>query len=382
MKILVIAPQPFFTIRGTPLAIRELVGIFIKLGHSVDILTFHLGEDITLPGLNIYRNKIFSKRIKSIPPGFSFRKLILDLVLLPKALFMILKNNYNIAHCVEESAYFIAWFRWLKPFLFTYDMDSDIPKQLVESGKVKNWFLLRLIKEIEKIALKKSDAVVTICPVFTSKARRLFPQKRVFQIEDISISDQITSEKASTMRKVILYTGNFQKYQGVELLIEGFRRIEKNWPAAELVLIGGEESQVGALQKRHKDRQIIFTGKRPLSEIPRFLGNADILVSPRLVGENTPFKIYSYLASGKPILATDIISHTQVLINEKNALLIKPTTEGMAGGLQRLLGEQELAHRLADGARELFEKNYTKACYEGKVKGYMEFMEEIWEKTK
>ena len=39
----------------------------------------------------------------------------------------------------------------------------------------------------------------------------------------------------------------------------------------------------------------------------------DILVSPRIRGTNTPLKIYSYLRSGKPIVATDLLTHTQVL---------------------------------------------------------------------
>lgn len=380
MKILVIAPQPFFTVRGTPLAIRELVSVFLKLGHKVDILTFHLGEDISLSGLAIYRNRIFSGLIRSVPPGFSFGKLILDLVLLPKALFLILRNNYNVVHCVEESAYFMAWFRWLKRFLLVYDMDSDIPKQLAESGKIRNWFILRFVKEMEKFALKKSSAMVTICPVFTNKVKRLFPKKQVFQIEDISISDQIQSEEVSAARKVILYTGNFQKYQGVELLIEGFRRIEKNWPGAELVLIGGEDNEVRALQEKYGDRQIIFTGKRPLSEMPRFLGMADILVSPRLTGENTPYKIYSYLASGKPILATNIISHLQILTNGEDALLIEPKVEEMINGLEKLLCDTDLSHKLAAGAKRLFEKNYTKSCYENKVKNYLNFLEEQYGK--
>ena len=93
MKLLLIAPQPFFTIRGTPIAVRELISAITKLGHSVDLLTFHLGEDIQIPNLTIYRNKLFSKLIKSIPPGFSVKKFILDLVILPKALFMIIKHK-------------------------------------------------------------------------------------------------------------------------------------------------------------------------------------------------------------------------------------------------------------------------------------------------
>lgn len=365
MKILLIAPQPFFSIRGTPLAVRELAGVFLESGHRVDILTYHLGEDIA--GFRIIRNRLFSNVIRHIPPGFSFRKLILDLVLFPKALFLIINNRYDVIHCVEESSYLISWFRLLKRFVFVYDMDSDIPKQLLYSGKIRCRFILRLIKGLEKIAIKRADAVVTICPVFTNRIKRLFPQKKVFQVEDVSISDEMPQIERKDHEKRILYTGNFEKYQGLELLIEAFKIIEKEVNNAVLVLVGGEKKDIGS--------RIISTGKRPLSEMPGFLQNADILVSPRLEGENTPFKVYSYLASGKPILATNIISHTQILTNEENALLVEPTIEGIAGGLKRLLKDDGLAKRLAVGARRLFENNYTRACYEKKIKNYINFLE-------
>lgn len=379
MKILMIAPQPFFTVRGTPLAIRELVGVFLRTGHSVDVLTFHLGEDV--PGLRIYRNKIFSKVIKSIPPGFSVKKFLLDIVLLPKALWLILQNRYDVVHCVEESSFLISWFRCIRPSLFIYDMDSDIPKQLKESGKIKNWFILRLIKEIEKIAIRRADAIVTICPVFTNKIKRIYPNKIVFQIEDVSVVDKIPWAERKDHEKRILYTGNFEKYQGVELLIEAFKKTVRELPSVILIIVGGEDEEVGIYKKRYDDKQIIFTGKKPLSEIPNFLQMVDILVSPRLKGDNTPFKIYSYLATGKPILATNIISHTQVLTNEKDSLLVEPTIEAIAEGLKRLIKDEDLAHRLGIGARKLFSENYTRVCFDGKVKNYINFLEEnIWKK--
>ena len=376
MKILIIAPQPFFTIRGTPLAVKELVAVLTKAGHRVDMITFHLGDDIQLPRFTIFRNRLLFGVIKSIPPGFSAKKFILDLILLPRALFMIIKNKYQVVHCVEEAAYFLAWFRWLGRFKMVYDMDSDIPRQLVESGKLKNRFLFRLAQMIERFAIKKSDAVVTICPVFTGKIRKLFPAKRVFQIEDVSVSDEITpAEGKAGTRKVILYTGNLQPYQGVEMLINGFIRIKDNHPNTELVLIGGEEDQIGCLQKKYNNRQIIFTGKRPQEEMPRLLGAADILVSPRLKGENTPYKIYSYLACGKPVLATDIISHSQILANGRDSLLVDPTAAGIARGLEKLLGDNDFCRIIGEGARELFEAKYSRECYQQKIYRYIKFLE-------
>jgi glycosyltransferase involved in cell wall biosynthesis len=374
MKILIVAPQPFFSIRGTPLAVRELTNVFLKSGHTVDILTFHLGEDINANGLRIYRNKMLARYVKSIGPGFSFKKIILDMVIFPKALWLILKNKYDVVHCVEESAYFMAWFKWLRPFVFVYDMDSDIPKQLVESGKLKNKFFIKCAEFKERLVIRMADGVVTICSVFTEKIKKIDAEKPVFQIEDVSPDDNMPEEDVLTDKQVILYTGNFEKYQGVDVLIEGFIRIKAKFPDAQLLIVGGEENEVTGFKEKYNDKQIMFAGKRPISEMSKFLGIADIVVSPRIKGENTPFKLYSYLASGKPILATNIVSHTQVLKDKENAMLVDPSMDGISGGLQKLLNDNNFAQTIGLGARKLFEEKYTRKGYEEKVKKYLEFL--------
>jgi hypothetical protein len=67
---------------------------------------------------------------------------------------------------------------------------------------------------------------------------------------------------------------------------------------------------------------VVFAGQRPAEEIPRFLDAADVLVSPRSSGTNTPLKIYQYLRSGRPIVATRLLTHTQVL-NDEVAILTR-----------------------------------------------------------
>jgi glycosyltransferase involved in cell wall biosynthesis len=68
--------------------------------------------------------------------------------------------------------------------------------------------------------------------------------------------------------------------------------------------------------------------------------------------------LYTYLRSGKPILATSIISHTQILTSDV-ALLVSPTPEGLAQGTLTLLGERELAQKLGENARQTYEKQYS-----------------------
>jgi glycosyltransferase involved in cell wall biosynthesis len=111
---------------------------------------------------------------------------------------------------------------------------------------------------------------------------------------------------------------------------------------------------------------VVFTGQRPLAEMPTYFELADILVSPRTAGTNTPLKIYSYLASGRPIVATRILAHTQVLSDEV-AVLTAPTPDGVAAGINRLLADDALAATLAKQARAFAEARFSQGAYRAKV---------------
>ena len=87
-----------------------------------------------------------------------------------------------------------------------------------------------------------------------------------------------------------------------------------------------------------------------------------MLVSPRSRGKNTPLKIYQYLRAGRPIVATDLLTHTQVL-DATVAGLTDATPEAFGGGILRVLGDPARAARGRPGARALAETRYTYEAY-------------------
>jgi glycosyltransferase involved in cell wall biosynthesis len=153
--------------------------------------------------------------------------------------------------------------------------------------------------------------------------------------------------------------------------------IMSNRKDIHLVVIGGNEEDVVkykiAVAERGIDSHIHFIGPRPLSRLFDYLMQADILVSPRLSGQNTPMKIYSYLASGRPILATDIPSHNQVLDNSCS-VVVKPEPQAIAKGLMRLAGNVDLCRRIGLAGQELVNTRYSYSEYRKKLlKAYATF---------
>jgi glycosyltransferase involved in cell wall biosynthesis len=375
LRILFLAPQPFFEVRGTPLAVLHLTRALAALGHEVDLLTFPQGEAAPVEGVRHLRSlRLPVGRVKAGP---SVAKLVLDVPFVAEAVARLALGRYDVVHAVEESAHLVAPFARLFRVPLVVDVDSSIPDQLRYSGFARRGPLPWLADTLETHALRHAAAAVTVCSSLTDGVRRRAPDLPVFQVEDPPLVDarELAPEPSvESLRRelglgagpVVLYSGNFEPYQGVELLLEATPRV----PGAQFVLMGGRAAEIEALRSRARElgaaASVFFSGTRPPEELGRFLALATVLVSPRIKGENTPFKIYTYLASGKPIVATRIATHTQ-LLDDSLAFLAEPTAEGLAGALRQALERRDEARARAERGMALVEREYSVARYREKV---------------
>ena len=411
MKILFIAPQPFFENRGTPIAVRNMVRTIGELGHPVDLVAYHAGQDVRIPGVTVYRS--WRLPFKRIPIGFSVLKLLLDPLLYATVLKRLLSERYDVIHGGEEGIFLALLAFPRRKAVICYDVDSSLTEQLASRGGL--WRVVEpVLRWIEKWAVRKSDCLVTVCPALTEHALKLVPagvvspascpavagghpapdaegetpsglpprRRRyiVFQIEDTPIIKQDTHSPEEELRlrqklslkreKTVVYIGNFESYQGVDLIIEAFAEVVRRFPESVLILVGGSEGDV--LKKKRLARalgiesHVRFAGFVPPEESGIYLSLADVLVSPRCRGTNFPMKVYSYLASGKPVVATDLPVHTQLLTSEI-VLLCPPTARGLAGGMIHLLENPERARQLGDAAKRFVEKEFSESAYRRKV---------------
>ncbi|HMK66374.1 MAG TPA: glycosyltransferase, partial [Thermodesulfobacteriota bacterium] len=199
------------------------------------------------------------------------------------------------------------------------------------------------------------------------------PSTITVRLEDITLlPDQDGDEPAGDHadEPVVMYMGNLERYQGIDLLLEAFQLVSSRTPEACLVIIGGSDSDIARYQKTARamgiEGKTSFLGPKPLSEMRSHFNKARILVSPRIQGRNTPMKIYSYLDSGKPLLATNLPTHTQVL-DPEIAYLVPPTAEGMAEGIEVLLKGKDLRETLARRAKERVRQEYCFEAYQRKL---------------
>jgi glycosyltransferase involved in cell wall biosynthesis len=163
-------------------------------------------------------------------------------------------------------------------------------------------------------------------------------------------------------------------------LLESAKHVAKQNEQVRYVLVGGNPQQVRQMKELAAllgiEKITYFLGQRPVEEMPVFMQFADILVSPRKEGKNTPLKIYSYLKSGKPIVASRILTHTQVLTDEV-AMLTENNSEAFAEGTLKLIKDHELRQRLAANALRLSEEEYSYEAYLEKTAQVYQYVENI-----
>src|SRR5207342_3015643 len=150
--------------------------------------------------------------------------------------------------------------------------------------------------------------------------------------------------------------------------------VRRSRPDARLVLAGGKPDQIARAKARACEADVeavtIFAGERPAKEIPAYLLTCDVLVSPRSRGTNTPLKIYQYLRSGKPIVATRLLTHTQVL-DDTTAVLTEATADAFAQGILAALGDPGRAAAIGRAAQALAETKYSYEAYLEKTRRAM-----------
>jgi glycosyltransferase involved in cell wall biosynthesis len=374
MRILVIAPQPFYQERGTPIATRLLVEALQSAGHEVDVLTYHVGVDPDLPGVRVFRAPAVPF-VRDVPIGFSVRKVLCDVALGWRLWTLTRRHRYDVLHAVEEAVFLSLLVRGLGCRV-VYDMDSSLPEQLL--GKYRSLQRLDgLLRRLERLAVARSDLVLAVCEDLATRVRAYSTATPIDVIEDVSLlGDGTAAGPVEDLRAdlpangaLVMYVGNLEHYQGVDLLLEAVAALRVAAPL-RVVAIGGNAAAIAAYRRRAAelgiDATVTFVGARPLKDLGAYLTQADVLVSPRCSGHNTPMKLYSYLAAGKAVLATRIRSHTQVLTDDC-ALLVEPTAAALSKGLELLLRSPATRERLGLAAGRLAATRYSVTQFRNSV---------------
>lgn len=371
LKILMIAPTPFFADRGCHVRIYEEARSLEKLGHKVVICTYHGGRDVA--GLDI-------RRIVNIPwyrkleAGPSFHKIYLDLILFFKSLTTALSVKPDIVHGhLHEGAFlgFLIGKIVRKPLLF--DCQGSLTGEMKAHKFLKNnrlfyWFMHIIEKRIDNIA----EAVATSSRAVARELEGLFdvPRDRIFPTldgvdpdefsPDLDVADLKVKLNLPQHKKIVVYLGLLNEYQGVDYLIKSIPLVLNQLQDVHFLIMGypNVEEYRRMAEELGVTGNITFKGRVDYSEAPRYLLAGDIAVAPKISETEANGKIYNYMACGLPTVAFDTPPSREILGDL--GVYAKPKDyHSLANSIVELLRDEELREELRRKVRDKALKDYS-----------------------
>lgn len=358
MRILVIAPTPFFADRGGHVRIIEELKAVKALGHKPVVFTYHLGNDV--PGFEIRRTFRIPWYTKQ-EAGPSYHKLYLDILLFWKVLWALWREDWDIIHAHLHEGAFIAGmarsFRFKRiPLLFDYQ--GSLVKEMQDhrylTSAIAKWFFGR----IERMANSFADLIITSS---TNAAQLLWrdfgeSQSHVQPLIDAVDTSQFHPRVDSAVirhklklpkdRKIIAYLGVLSEYQGVGMMLEAFHIVAQKFPKVHFLIMG--YPNVEQYQRLARKLGILahctFTGRVDYKLAPQYIKCGDIAVSFKASETEANGKIYNYMALGLPSVVSDTAVNREILGDLGIYCAQKP--DAIAEQILALLHDPERCHEL------------------------------------
>jgi glycosyltransferase involved in cell wall biosynthesis len=152
---------------------------------------------------------------------------------------------------------------------------------------------------------------------------------------------------------IVLYAGHLYPRKGADTLAEAAALI----PEATFVFVGGAPDDIVTFKKRWGEgANIRIIGQVPHEKIPFYLRAADVLVIPNSGKDEdsahftSPLKLFEYMASGTPIVTSDVPSVREILPDDAASFVSADDAAALAAGIRATLADKALAEKRAQRA--------------------------------
>lgn len=325
MKILMIAPTPFFADRGCHTQIYEEIKVLQELGHKIILGTYGFGREVA--GVKTVRcfNLPWYKKLSAGP---SYSKILL----LPFLTFTVIKTiigfKPEIIHAhLHEGALIARFCKFFFPKTkYLFDMQGSLTGECLQHGFIKSGgFSHKIISYLEKIivnwffVITQSDHMLKELGALGVVAAKMANVKDgvdtdIFrpQTADENLARQL---KIDLAKPRIIYLGLLEKYQGVDVMLEAFKLVAEKIKEAQFIIIGfpNIEKYQANCRELGLEENILFLGRIEYEKLPDYLALAEVAVAPKISLTEGDGKIYNYMAMGLPTVAFDRGTSREIL---------------------------------------------------------------------
>jgi glycosyltransferase involved in cell wall biosynthesis len=324
LKILMLAPTPYFADRGCHVRIYEEARALRSQGHDVRIVTYHLGRDMPgIPTIRIPRIPWYSR----LEAGPSWHKLYLDLLLFFQAAMLIPDFRPQLIHAhLHEGALIGFFLKRLSGLPLVLDYQGSLTGECIDHGFFgATSRMAGVFKGIERMINGFADRIITSSSAASAELVNSWgvqPQ-RVTPLIDAVDTDIFCPGPQQAGRDtlgippdtlVVAYLGILSRYQGTDLLLDCIEQLKDDGTKVCFLIMGfPEERYRTEAEARGLTEMIRFTGKVEYADAPLMLSAADIAVTPKLSPTEANGKIFNYMACGLPVVAFDTPVNREVL---------------------------------------------------------------------
>ncbi len=363
LNILVVAPTPFFSDRGTHIRILEEALAFEKLGHDVTIATYHIGKNLP----SSLESRIDVRRIrrllfwyKKLEAGPDWQKIVLDLLLIKKTLFLARTKRPDIIHGHLHEGVLIGWvvqkLLFWRDIKLVADFHGSLVKEMVSHRYLGQGILKLLFRWIENIIDNLGDAAVTSSWDNTEEVRRVRKGKSTETLLDGVRLEMFRSlPKRNILRDrygiprdktVILYTGALIPNKGISFFLDAIPLVAEKNTQAHFVIAGFPIDKIASYLETDIFRTRV-TLISPLSYflLPEILALADIGVDPKQADvKQASGKLLQYMGAGLPIVCFDTKNNHEYL-GEGGTYAHDVSAAGLANAIASLLEDGSILEK-------------------------------------
>ncbi len=387
--VMMIAPTPFFADRGCHVRIYEEARALQKLGNRVIIYTYHNGRDIA--GINI-RRTMNIPWYKKLEAGPSFHKFYLDFLLLLKLVGPCVNGKVNIIHAhLHEGALLGKIYKKFRRIPLVFDFQGSLSSELVDHNFLrKNSFSLKLAEKVEKSINSSADAIV----VSSANSANLLKEEldvkkdKIFVVQDgVDVNEFKMYRNTADLKrklnlplnkKIVVYLGLLNKYQGVDCLLEAISYLVKKNQNVHFLIMGypDVERYKEIARKKKISHTVTFTGRIDYRKAPRYLSLGDVAVSAKISETESNGKLYNYMAVGLPIVVFDTPVNREI-VGDLGIYGELGNPVSLAEKLEMILSNEDLARNLS---KKLRQKAVDVYSWQATGKKLMDVYQKLWER--
>lgn len=372
MKIALVSPYDYAYPGGVNNHIACLEERFTRMGHEVKIIAPSSNPQKTSESGNAI---VIGKPVPIRASGSVVRCSVS-----PKLLFsdrikkMLEQEKFDVVHIHEP----------MMPALAISVLHHSSSKELVvgtfHATRSNSWGYM-IWKPLLKKWMAKIEGKIAVSDAAMGFIDRYFPGD--YRIIPNGIDLQRFSDKVAPIEKYrdgklnILFVGRLEKRKGFKYLLGAYGRVKKGFPQCRLIVV----SPPGRLCKKYEKiaerrnlKDVVFAGYVSDEDLPRYYNTADIFCAPATGWESFGMVLLEAMATGKPIVATDIPGYAGLISQGVEGLLVKPSDEkALAGAILTLLKDKPMREKMGESGKKKAQ-DYSWDVVAQKVMDYYQYL--------